>query len=205
MLPKLARLFNRRGHKLEMRGPPAAATADNVSCALRTSRSVLECVQSSGAFEGGVVALGRRKKAADDYEKPEGRSSASSFGGFGGRNALTEYSGTSYAGNMLGRMPNQRWLMMRASAFLVVLVYLAVSFVAVSPQLHHAVEGHGAGSPQDQCAATLMANGLVEFIPPVVMLPERPVVSFAAPVSLLSVHLDIPQRFPDNRAPPLHC
>jgi hypothetical protein len=52
MLPKLARLFNRRGHKLEMRGPPAAATADNVSCTRTARRKIKRRVGGSGCAHG---------------------------------------------------------------------------------------------------------------------------------------------------------
>jgi hypothetical protein len=56
MLPKLARLFNRRGHKLEMRGPPAAATADNVSCTqtLLSGAAPLACGQECPRYAYGL-------------------------------------------------------------------------------------------------------------------------------------------------------
>jgi hypothetical protein len=90
----------------------------------------------------------------------------------------------------------------RVGALLAIFLYLTIHLMAVSPRLHQAVEGPGANSPNDHCAATLLAKGHMNSVQSVTCVPEPPAFSFAVPVPLCSVQVQVHQRLPASRAPP---
>jgi hypothetical protein len=83
-------------------------------------------------------------------------------------------------------------------------LYLFVSALASSSELHRFVH-HDADSPQHHCIATVLANGQVDTLPTVVLVPV-PVVALAEPplVEFLP-STSVRSWLPPGRAPPSHA